>query len=199
MANYRGPKAKISRVFHEPILGCEKVLARKNYPPGMHGRKRKRKSDYALQLEQKQKARHTYQVLEKQFRRIVRKAINAEGLSGHVLMQLLEMRLVTIVFRLGISPTMRAARQLVAHRHIYVNDKCVDRPSYTLKKGEKVSLAPKAKKMQVVKKSLTHREGMYPWLAWEPVKMEGVILEIPARTIIPGEINDRTIIEYYSK
>ena len=129
----------------------------------------------------------------------MQRAINAEGLSGHVLMQLLEMRLVTVVFRLGISPSIRAARQLVAHGHIYVNDKCVDRPSYTLKKGEKVSLAPKAKKIEVIKKSLAGREGMYPWLAWDSEKKEGIILEIPARNMIPGEINDRTIIEYYSK
>ena len=198
MANYRGPRGKISRRFGEPILGCEKVLKKKNYPPGQHGQKRRRRSEYSLQQAAKQKAKYQYGYLEKQFSRIVRKAMAKKGTTGNLLVQFLELGLANVVYRLGIAPTIAAARQLVVHRHIRVNDMRVDRPSYLLQKGDRVSLSDKAQKFEVIQNSLANRVP-YAWLAWDTEKQYGSVIDIPTPKAIPRQINTNSIIEFYSR
>jgi len=201
MARYRGPVTKISRRFGEPIFGPDKYFERRKYPPGQHGlmRKRRKKSQYAIQLDAKQKAKYTYGILEKQFKNLFKKAAQAGGNTGEVLMQLLESRLDNVVYRLGIAPTRRAARQLVSHRHITVNGRVVNIPSYTLRPGDKVGVRTKSKSLQVIRESLENNRNNYEWLTWDPEKMEGVFTARPERIQIPENIEEHLIVELYSK
>ena len=201
MARYIGPKSKIARKFGEPIFGPDKVLTRKNYPPGQHGNSRRRKtSEYGIQLREKQRAKYTYGVLEKQFRLTFERAERSRGITGEVLLQLLESRLDNIVYRLGISPTRAGARQLVSHRHIVVNGRVVNIPSFTVKPGDVVGVREKAKSMEVIVDSLTgFNHGKYPWLEWDKASMSGKYLHVPERADIPENIKEQLIVELYSK
>jgi len=203
MARYTGPVTKIARTFGEPIFGYDKALEKRKYPPGQHGqtRKRKQRSDYAVQLSEKQKAKHTYGVLEKQFRNTFESASRRGGVTGDVLLQLLEARLDNTVYRLGIAPTRRAARQLVSHKHITVNGIVTNIPSYSLRAGDVVSVRGKSQSLEVVKDNVGKRKDMKKtsWLQWNPDKLEGVFLEYPSRDLIPENINVQLIVELYSK
>jgi len=201
MARYRGPVTKIARRFGEPMFGPDKYFERRKYPPGQHGlmRKRRKKSQYAIQLDAKQKAKYTYGILEKQFKNLFKKAAQAGGNTGEVLMQLLESRLDNVVYRLGIAPTRRAARQLVSHRHITVNGQVVNIPSYTLRPGDKVGVRTKSKSLQVIRESLENNRNNYEWLTWDSDKMEGVFTARPERIQIPENIEEHLIVELYSK
>ena len=201
MARYTGPKSKIARKFGEPIFGPDKVLSKKNYPPGQHGNSRRRKtSEYGIQLREKQRAKYTYGVLEKQFRLIFEKATRSRGITGEVLLQLLESRLDNVVFRLGVAPTRAAARQLVSHRHITVNGKVVNIPSYTVKAGDIVGVREKSKSLLVVTNALAgFNHSKYAWLEWDNSSMSGKYLHIPERTDIPENIKEQLIVELYSK
>ena len=201
MARYTGPKSKIARRFGEPIFGPDKVLSKKNYPPGQHGNSRRRKtSEYGIQLREKQRAKYTYGVLEKQFRRTFDKASRSRGITGEVLLQLLELRLDNIVFRLGIAPTRAAARQLVTHRHIVLNGKVVNIPSYTVKAGDIIGVREKSKSLEVIVNSLTgFNHSKYPWMEWDNGSMSGKLLHIPERNDIPESIKEQLIVELYSK
>lgn len=201
MARYTGPRSKISRRFGEPIFGPSKALAKKAYPPGHHGRGRRRKqSEYAIQLMEKQKAKYTYGVLEKQFANIFHKASRKGGITGTVLLQLLESRLDNTVYRLGIAPSRRAARQLVSHKHITVNGTVVNIPSYSLKPGDKVGVREKSKSLEAVTDSLAARAGRkYSWVEWDTAAMEGVFVNVPPREEIPENIQEQLIVELYSK
>lgn len=201
MARYRGPKAKISRKFGEPILGGTKTLAKKNYPPGQHGRGRRRKqSEYAIQLAEKQKAKYIYGVLERQFANTFDKASRKEGITGTNLLQMLEARLDNTVYRLGIAPTRRAARQLVGHKHITVNGEIVNVPSYSLKPGDVVGVREKSKSLLAITESLSARGGKrYPWLEWDSSEMVGKYISKPLREDIPENIKEQLIVELYSK
>ena len=201
MARYTGPKTKIARKFGEPIFGPDKVLTKKNYPPGQHGNSRKRKaSEYGLQLREKQKAKYTYGVLERQFRLMFDKASRSKGITGEVLLQLLESRLDNIVFRLGLSPTRAGARQLVLHRHVVVDGKVVNIPSYTVKPGQIVGMREKSKSLEVVVDSLSgFNHTKYPWFEWDQSSLSGKLLHLPERTDIPENIKEQLIVELYSK
>lgn len=201
MARYTGPRAKISRRFGEPIFGPSKALAKKAYPPGHHGRGRRRKqSEYAVQLLEKQKAKYTYGVLEKQFANIFHKASRKGGITGTVLLQMLESRLDNTVFRMGIAPSRRAARQLVSHKHITVNGQIVNIPSYSLKPGDKVGVREKSKSLEAVTDSLAARVGKkYSWVEWDATSLEGIFVNVPAREDIPENIQEQLIVELYSK
>jgi len=201
MARYIGPKSKIARKFGEPIFGPDKVLAKKNYPPGQHGNSRRRKtSEYGIQLREKQRAKYTYGLLEKQFRLTFDRAARSRGITGEVLLQLLESRLDNVVFRLGIAPTRAAARQLVTHRHITVNGKVLNIPSYTVKPGDVVAVREKSKSMEVVTNALAgFNHSKYPWLEWDKATMSGKMLHIPERADIPESIKEQLIVELYSK
>ena len=201
MARYTGPRTKIARKFGEPIFGPDKVLSKKNYPPGQHGNTRRRKtSEYGVQLKEKQKAKYTYGVLEKQFRNLFDKAQRSKGITGEILLQLLESRLDNIVFRLGIAPTRAAARQLVSHRHIIVDGKVVNIPSYTLKPGQVIGVREKSKSLEVVANALAgFNHSKYPWIEWDQSSMTGKYLHIPEREDIPENIKEQLIVELYSK
>jgi small subunit ribosomal protein S4 len=201
MGRYIGPKSKIARKFGEPIFGPDKVLAKKNYPPGQHGNSRRRKtSEYGIQLREKQRAKYTYGVLEKQFRLTFDRASRSRGITGEVLLQLLESRLDNVVYRLGLAPTRAAARQLVSHRHIAVNGKVLNIPSYTVKPGEVVGVREKSKSMEVVSNALAgFNHGKYPWLEWDKGTLSGKFLHIPERADIPENIKEQLIVELYSK
>lgn len=203
MARYRGPKTKKSRSFGESIYGFDKAFERRKYPPGQHGntRRRRQKSDYALQLMEKQKAKYTYGVLERQFRNIFEKASRKKGVTGEVLLQFLEARLDNTVFRLGIAPTRRAARQLVTHRHITLNGVVTNVPSCQLRPGDIISLRGKSRKLEVVQDSVGNKAEVrkYGWLDWNPDTMQGVFLSYPEREQIPEKINEQLIVELYSK
>lgn len=201
MARYTGPKAKISRKYGEPIFGASKALQKKAYPPGQHGRGRRRKqSEYAIQLSEKQKAKYIYGLLEKQFANLFDKASRKGGVTGEVLLQLLESRLDNVVYRLGISPTRRGARQLVKHKHITVNGAVVNVPSYSLKTGDVVGVRERSKSLEVITESLTaHSSRKYPWLEWEATAMNGKVISVPERDLIPENINEQLIVELYSK
>ena len=201
MARYTGPKTKIARKFSEPIYGPDKVLSRKNYPPGQHGNSRKRKtSEYGLQLREKQKAKYTYGVLERQFRLMFDKAARSKGITGEVLLQLLESRLDNIVYRLGLSPTRAGARQLVLHRHVIVDGKVVNIPSYVVKPGQVVGMREKSKSLEVVVDALSgFNHTKYPWLEWDQSLLSGKLLHLPERTDIPENIKEQLIVELYSK
>lgn len=201
MARYTGPKARISRKFGEPILGGGKALQRKSYAPGMHGKGRKRKqSEYAVQLNEKQKAKYIYGVLERQFAKIYQEAVRREGIKGENLLMLLESRLDNTIYRLGIAPTRRAARQLVGHKHINVNGHLVNIPSYTLKPGDVVSVREKSKSLEIITNSLSAKSTKrLPWLDWDGAELSGKLLSKPEREFIPENINEQLIVELYSK
>jgi len=201
MARYIGPKTKIARKFGEPIFGPDKVLTKKNYPPGQHGNSRRRKtSEYGIQLREKQKAKYTYGLLEKQFRITYEKAKRTKGITGVILIQLLESRLDNVVYRLGFAPTRAAARQLVSHRHITVNGKVVNIPSYSVRPGQVVSIREKDKSMEVVIDALSGiNHSKYPWLEFSEATMSGTYLHIPEREDIPENIKEQLIVELYSK
>jgi small subunit ribosomal protein S4 len=201
MARYTGPRVRISRRFNEPILGDNKALQKKNYAPGQHGRGKKRKqSEYAVQLNEKQKAKYIYGLLERQFAKTFVEASRKKGKTGEVLLQLLESRLDNTVYRLGIAPTRRAARQLVLHKHIQVNGETVNIASYFLKPGDLVSVRERSKSLEVITNSLTTQGAKkYNWLEWEGHEMVGKIINLPPREDIPENINEQLIVELYSK
>lgn len=201
MARYRGPKTKIARKFEDPIYGPDKSFEKKKYPPGQHGNNRRRKSsEYGVQLKEKQKAKYTYGVLERQFRNLFNTAQSHKGVTGEVLLQLLESRLDNVVYRLGIAPSRDAARQLVSHRHITLNDEIVNIPSVLLKAGDIVGVREKSKSLEVVLTSLsTPRHIQSPWLEWDSNLMAGKFLNVPEREQIPENIKEQLIVELYSK
>ena len=201
MARYTGPKTKIARKFGEPIFGPDKVLSRKNYPPGQHGLNRRRKtSEYGLQLREKQKAKYTYGVLERQFRNLFEKASRKKGITGEVLLQLLESRLDNVVYRLGIAPTRPAARQLVLHKHITVNGKLVNIPSYQVEPGDVIAVREKSKSLEVIADALAgFNHSKYSWIEWDESIKGGKFLHIPQREDIPETIKEQLIVELYSK
>ena len=201
MARYTGPKSKIARRFGEPIFGPDKAQARRNYPPGQHGNARKRKvSEYGVQLKEKQKVKYTYGVLEKQFRNLFEKAQAHSGVTGEILLQLLECRLDNVVYRLGIAKTRSAARQLVSHKHITVDGAVVNIPSYSVKQGQVIAVREKDKSMSVIVDSLNgFNHSKYPWLEWDSTTMAGKFLHTPERADIPENIKEQLIVELYSK
>ena len=201
MARYTGPKTRIARKFGEAIFGADKVLSKKNYPPGQHGNGRKKKtSEYGIQLREKQKAKYTYGVLERQFRNLFEKASRTKGIKGEVLLQLLESRLDNVVFRLGIAPTRAAARQLVSHKHIVVDGKVVNIPSYSVKPGQIIGVRERSKSIEVIADALAgFNHSKYPWLEWDQPQMAGKFLHIPERADIPENIKEQLIVELYSK
>ena len=201
MARYTGPKTKIARKFGEAIFGEDKSFEKRNYPPGQHGntRRRGKKSEYAIQLMEKQKAKYTYGVLERQFRNLFKKATAARGITGEVLLQLCESRLDNVVFRMGISPSRSGARQLVSHRHITVNGKLVNIPSYSLKAGDVIAVREKSKSLEAIERSLSNSSHVYEWITWNNDTKEGTYVSIPARIQIPENINEQFIVELYSK
>lgn len=201
MARYTGPKSKIARKFGDPIFGADKVLSKKNYPPGQHGNNRRRKtSEYGLQLREKQKAKYTYGVLEKQFRHLFHRAQRAKGVTGELLIQFLEARLDNVVFRLGIAPTRSAARQLVSHRHITVDGSVVNIPSYSVKPSQVIGVRERSKSLEVIADALTgFNHSKYPWMEWDQSSLSGKLLHMPDRTDIPENIKEQLIVELYSK
>lgn len=200
MARYTGPKAKIARRFNDPIFGPSKAVQKKSYPPGQHGRgRRKKQSEYAVQLMEKQKAKYTYGVLEKQFANLFHKATRKEGITGEVLLQLLEARLDNTVFRLGIAPTRRAARQLVLHKHITVNGSIVNIASVTLRQGDVIGVREKSKSLEAITESLASKSKRFSWLEWDGSEMAGKFLNPPQRDEIPENIQEQLIVELYSK
>ena len=201
MARYTGPKSRIARRFGEPIYGPDKAQARRNYAPGQHGNSRRHKvSEYGTQLREKQKAKYTYGVLEKQFRNLFEKAQTKKGVTGEILLQLLESRLDNVVYRLGIAPTRPAARQLVLHRHIIVDGEVVNIPSYTLKQGQVVGVRERDKSMVVIADALQgFNHSKYPWIEWDDNAMAGKFLHMPERADIPENIKEQLIVELYSK
>lgn len=201
MARYTGPKTKIARKFGEPIYGPDKYFEKKNYPPGQHGlaKKRKKTSEYGIQLAQKQKVKYTYGLLERQFRNLYGKANRMKGRTGENLLILLESRLDNIVYRLGIAPTRAAARQLVTHRHITVDGNVCNIPSTILKTGSVVGVRERSKSLEVIQDSLNASAGKYPWLEWDAAKCAGKFANLPERSEIPENINEQLIVELYSK
>jgi len=201
MARYKGPKSKIARKFRDPIFGPDKTLDRKNYGPGQHGpnKRRGKQSEYAVQLQEKQKAKYTYGILEKQFSNMFSKASSTKGITGEVLLQLCETRLDNVVYRLGISQTRRGARQLVGHRHIVVNEDVVNIPSYHVKVGDVVGVRTKSKSLESISTSLADNMSQMEWLDWNPSTMSGKVMSIPQRDQIPENIKEQLIVELYSK
>ena len=201
MARYTGPKSRIARKFGEPIFGPDKVLAKRNFPPGQHGNNRRKKtSEYGIMLAEKQKAKYTYGVLEKQFRNMFEKAASASGITGEVLLQKLEARLDNIVYRLGIAPTRAAARQLVNHKHIVVDGAVVNIASYSVKPGQVVGVREKSKSLEVIANSLAgFNHSKYPWIEWDETVKAGKLLHLPERADIPENIKEQLIVELYSK
>jgi len=202
MARYIGPKSKIARKFGEPIYGPDKHLDRKNFPPGQHGinKKRKKTSEYGVQLAEKQKTKYTYGVLERQFRNTFEKASRSKGVKGEVLLQLLESRLDNVVYRLGISPSRAGARQLVSHKHITVNGSVVNVPSCQIKPGDIIGVREKSKSLEIIADSLSARKySKLPWLEWDDALMTGKFMNVPERSDIPENIKEQLIVELYSK
>jgi len=201
MARYTGPKTKIARKFGEAIFGEDKSFEKKNYPPGQHGNNRRRgkKSEYAIQLMEKQKAKYTYGILERQFRNLFKKANSSKGVTGEVLLQLCESRLDNLVFRLGIAPSRSAARQLVSHRHITVNDKICNISSRIIKAGETIGVREKSKSVAAIEDSLSNNSSVYEWISWNSDRMEGIFVSLPEREQIPENIKEQLIVELYSK
>lgn len=201
MARYIGPKTKIARKFGDPIYGPDKNYDKKNYPPGQHGinKKRKKLSEYGIQLREKQKAKYTYGVLERQFANLFDRAQRSKGVTGEVLLQLLESRLDNLVYRLGISPTRSGARQLVTHRHITVNGQVVNIPSYSVKPGEIIGVREKSKSLEVIQNSLGSRRTNVSWLEWDSALLAGKLINRPERDQIPETIKEQLIVELYSK
>ena len=201
MARYTGPKTKIARKFGEAIFGDDKSFEKRNYPPGQHGnaRRRGKKSEYAVQLMEKQKAKYTYGILENQFRNLYEKAAATKGVTGEVLLQLCEARLDNVVYRMGIAPSRRAARQIVGHRHITVNGEVVNIPSYHLKPGDKVAVREKSKSLEAIDRSLSNSSSVYEWITWNNDTKEGTFVSVPARIQIPENIKEQLIVELYNK
>ena len=201
MARYTGPKTKISRKFGEPIFGTDKSFEKKNYPPGQHGlnKRRQKKSEYAIQLMEKQKAKFLYGILEKQFRNLFEKASRSKGITGEVLLQLCESRLDNVVFRMGLSKSRRGARQLVSHEHIQVNGKVCNIASRTIKVGDVVGVREKSKSLQVVTASLNSDHNVTEWLLWDSSAMSGEVKAEPSREQITENIKEQLIVELYSK
>lgn len=201
MARYIGPKSKIARRFKEPLFGPDKALEKRNYPPGQHGqtRKRAKQSEYAVQLSEKQKAKFTYGLLERQFAKTFNKAAIMKGITGENLLKLLEARLDNTVFRLGIAKTRSAARQFVSHRHITVNGEVVNIPSYQLKQGDVVAIREKSKSLEAINDSLASRSNKFSWLQWDATALSGTFLGYPEREQIPENIKEQLIVELYSK
>jgi len=201
MARYTGPKTKISRKFGEPLFGEDRTLEKKNYPPGQHGNNKRRgkKSEYAIQLMEKQKAKYTYGILEKQFKNIYDKANKGKGITGELLLQLCESRLDNVVYRMGISNTRDGARQLVSHKHIKVNDSIVNIPSFTLRPGDVVSIREKSKSLKAIESSLRENSNEYDWIKFNKERLEGEFVSIPDRDQIPENIKEQLIVELYSK
>lgn len=202
MARYTGPKQRINRKFAEPILGGNgKTLEKKSYPPGMHGntKKRGKKSEYAVQLAEKQKAKYTYGILERQFENTFERAARAKGVTGEVLLQILESRLDNVVYRMGIAPTRRAARQFVSHKHITINNEVINIPSYTVKVGDIIGIRERSKDMDPIRNSLASGGVTYQWLEFDRSLMQGRFLAVPERLQIPENIKEQLIVELYSK
>lgn len=202
MARYTGPKSKIARRFREPIFGPDKALEKKNYPPGMHGtsKRRGKQSEYAVQLMEKQKVKYTYGVLERQFENLFHKASAKQGITGETLLKLLEARLDNAVYRLGIAPTRSAARQLVSHKHITVNNELVNIPSYSLRAGDVVAVREKSKSLEAITTTVSSRRiNKFSWLEWDPNNLSGKFLNYPNRDEIPENIKENLIVELYSK
>ena len=201
MARYTGPKTKIARKFGEAIFGEDKSFEKKNYPPGQHGNNRRRgkKSEYAIQLMEKQKAKYTYGILERQFRNLFKKANSSKGVTGEVLLQLCESRLDNLVYRLGISPTRSGARQLVSHRHITVNNEICNIPSRIIKPGEVIGVREKSKSVATIENSISANSSIYEWVSWNSDRMQGTFVSLPERDQIPENIKEQLIVELYSK
>ena len=201
MARYTGPKTKIARKFGEAIFGEDKNFEKRNYPPGQHGnaRRRGKKSEYATQLMEKQKAKYTYGILEKQFRNMYKKAKASNGITGEVLLQLCERRLDNVVYRLGVSPTRSGARQFVSHRHITVNGEVLNIPSYQVKEGDVVGVREKSKSIPGITSSLSTNNKSFDWMEWNPAEMSGKFIKVPERVQIPENIKEQLIVELYSK
>jgi small subunit ribosomal protein S4 len=202
MARYTGPKTRIARAFGEPIYGPDKYFEKKNFPPGMHGmtKKRKKTTEYGIQLKEKQKAKYTYGVLERQFAKLFDKAQSTKGVTGEVLLQLLESRLDNVVFRLGLAPSRDGARQMVSHKHITVNGEVVNIPSFQLKAGDIISIREKSRSLEIVTNAITGlRHNAYGWLEWDGESASGKFLNVPPRADIPENINEQFIVELYSK
>jgi small subunit ribosomal protein S4 len=201
MARYTGPKTKIARKFGEPIFGDDKSFEKRNYPPGQHGnaRSRGKKSEYAVQLMEKQKAKFTYGILERQFRNLFEKASRNKGVTGEVLLQLCESRLDNVVYRLGLSPTRSGARQLVSHRHITINGSILNIPSYQVKVGDVVGVREKSKSLNVIIEAKGKDASAYEWLSWNKEQLQGTFVSIPERLQIPENIKEQLIVELYSK
>lgn len=201
MARYTGPKTKIARKFGEAIYGSDKYYEKRNFPPGQHGaaKKRKKVSEYGLQLNEKQKAKYTYGILERQFRNIFDKASKKKGITGVILLQLIESRLDNVVYRLGIAPTRDAARQLVSHRHITVNGRVMNIPSAMLKPGDIVAVREKSKSLEVITNAVEGHSNTFSWLEWDSATLTGKFMNYPNREDIPETINEQLIVELYSK
>jgi small subunit ribosomal protein S4 len=201
MARYTGPKSKIARKFRDPIFGPDKAFEKKNYPPGQHGnsKRRKKQSEYGIQLQEKQKAKYTYGILEKQFRNIFKTASRKKGITGEVLLQLIEARLDNVVYRLGIAPTRSGARQLVSHRHITVNGEILNIPSYQVREGDVIGVREKSKSMEAITNALASRVNQFAWLEWDDEKLVGKFVSYPSREDIPENIKEQLIVELYSK
>lgn len=202
MARYRGPKTKIARKFEDPIFGPDKYFERRKYPPGQHGsdKKRRKSSEYGLQLKEKQKAKYTYGVLERQFLNLFKKASRSKGVTGEVLLQLLESRLDNVVYRMGIAPSRSAARQLITHKHILVNDDILNIPSYTVKPGDTISIREKSKSLEIIVTAISNRvAAKSSWIEWDQNAMTGKFINIPTREEIPENIKEQLIVELYSK
>lgn len=201
MARYTGPTTKIARKFGEAIYGADKSFEKRNFPPGQHGNNRRRgkKSEYAVQLQEKQKAKYTYGILERQFSGLFKKASASRGITGEVLLQLCESRLDNVVYRLGIAPTRNAARQLVSHRHITVNGEIVNIASYSLRAGDVVAVREKSKSLQTIENSLANSSNTYEWLTWNNDTLQGTFVTVPERLQIPENIKEQLIVELYSK
>ena len=201
MARYTGPKTKIARRFGEAIFGADKSLDKKNYAPGQHGnsRRRSKKSEYSVQLLEKQKAKYTYGILEKQFRNLYKKASSKTGVTGEILLQLCERRLDNTVYRMGISPTRSGARQLVSHRHITVNGGIVNIPSYSMRPGDVIEVREKSKALEAITDSVKANSSVYEWLEFSSDSLKGTFVAVPERSQIPENIKEQLIVELYSK
>lgn len=202
MARYTGPKSKIARRFREPIFGPDKALERKNYPPGFHGpnKRRGKQSEYSIQLLEKQKAKYTYGILERQFAKMFDKASRKTGITGELLLQFCESRLDNVVFRMGMAPTRRGARQLVGHRHITVNDQVVNIPSYSVKPGDKVGVRERSKSMEVITNAVSSApSNKHDWYEFDKSSLKGTYIQNPTREQIPENIKEQLIVELYSK
>ena len=201
MARYIGPKTRIARKFRDTIYGEDRSYEKKNYPPGMHGpsKRRRKQSEYGIQLMEKMKAKYTYGILERQFKNVFERAARKKGVTGTILLQLIEARLDNVVYRLGIAPKRAAARQLVSHRHITVNGNVVNIPSYEVKAGDVIGVREKSKSLEIITEAVLRRGDKYPWLEWDHNLMSGKFLNLPERDAIPENIKEQLIVELYSK